>query len=185
MSNPCSPFPCLFSSAHCSFLCHPLDSRAIVAMVNNGKTRVMVASTLLLLVLAASHVASARDFVWKEGNCNTNFNNDGNWDTGAPTLEDSGVKTTVYFGPRDGPTGDWDPVSSLVQTGEYGMSEIVFSGDGILEFQADGPELVFYPPDDTIGDTTAFIAAQGYSPECDFNCHKVSDDGKWSAGGRK
>ena len=53
------------------------------------------------------------------------------------------------------------------------MSELVFAENGMVEFAADGPELVFFASDETNGQTTKFTGGQSDNVECDVNCHKV------------
>ena len=130
---------------------------------------------MAMAVTAASlvHAARGTEYVWKGAQCNTNFNEHDNWSGGSPLRDGRGVKTTVFFGSVTGSGVEWDPVSSLVHAGTYDMGALVLGGDGILEFQVDGPELVFFHPNETTGASTHFVGGQGTRPECDVNCHQV------------
>ncbi|EGD75754.1 hypothetical protein PTSG_07871 [Salpingoeca rosetta] len=140
------------------------------------------AAVLLIGMLMCVNVHGAV-FTWKEDGCNTNFNNDANWDGGAPVVvghnQDDAVTTTVYFGPKH-QTDGWKPVTSLVHAGKYATKQaIVFADNGVLEFAPHGAQMVFHKthPSDVDANTddadvTVFTGGQTYRPECDFNCHK-------------
>lgn len=132
----------------------------------------LLVAVLVLLLQAPLALA---EYTWKTSHCNTNFANHDNWSNGPPSYDAelaNNVKTTVFFGPAS-LSDQWAPVTTYVEASSFAMSELVFAENGMVEFAADGPELVFFASDETNGQTTKFTGGQSDNVECDVNCHKV------------
>merc|ERR1719199_683094 len=125
-------------------------------------------------ILALAGLSQAKVFLFNAEKCNTNFDNEANWnnpDLGSDESTDTPMSaakpSSVEF---SAPSGNHKPVSVRVNQGEYAVGKIILQPNMRIQLEVEGVRLGF--DSNANGAKAQFTAGQDTkNPACSLGCH--------------